>query len=652
MAAGPRAENPILKRAAHHYRTKATAYTDMPSAIRFRAFCASDRDNPSPFDPTQGVWDRIDAKWREEVPEITDCITDIQSDLRTLGGVLEHSTARPEGPPDDSLLAAEAKGDLSALRTVSTGLFFLSERMLQNLKHHPVSKAWMSPVEMSFSLQSKYVSRDQSPSSELDLRYSTPLLVRAIVQDDWMRFDPASRTIVHEAIADQLCALLPTDAQNDISEELPYEMPWGDSDVVVALEAIRHFSRAAASANPSKAIELTRRALDVYDKYLEEGTFSPADEEASRQNAGRLSRSHGLHALKHEALSLLSADGRGAQAPRGANLRQQYTFFREMGITLARLLRPDEAISAFERCLALDGLELVDRSSVLSHAVSASILRGNLSEAQDYLNASRETEKQEADPETCLTIATRNNARAAALALARGRRYEARERWEAIAETGMTPFVGDRAISYFDAQLATACSLRRNAQMADKLLAAMERASHVALDRQLEHERLRIDIRKASWARVMGFPAAAESVLDHVGLDLTRHTGAEILFREFQIESAETLMSLERPRYAFVAYAWPAFLSLRRRASAPYTRRCRRLCGRLLIKMDSIIEEPEPSTQNSKFWQEISKIESQNVYPFYSVDLLPAREDVESYFQELATPESRIFYRQILHESL
>lgn len=630
-AVGPRAENTILKRAEHHYRDKVSAFTELPSAVRFRAFCASDTANPSPFDPTQGVWSRVDSAWRDSVPEISDCLSDVQSDLR-------------------NYLYMSARDDISALRVVSTGLFFLTRSMLRNLKEHEFSRSVTKSVEITYHLQAKYVNYHPGDGKEASGNYSSPLLVRSIIQDDWMRFDPISRSVVHEAIGDILRDMIDAEDYDELHREIPYSYPWGDGDVVLALESIRHYARAASSSSGDRAIELTRKALDTYDEFLEQGTFSQDDVEASRQVAGVLSRSHGLHALKYEALCLLSPDGGGLNAPLGTNEREQYAFFRELGITYVRMLRPYDAISAFQKCLDAEWLTNFDRSYVLAHGVAAGILADDLQKSAEFLAEARRIEELEPDGQVRNKIRLRNDARSAMLALSRGKRVHSRKLWEEIAEGGLTPFQSDRSIGYFDAFLSSPLMLKSNPALSDNLWASIERASHVALDDGFEHERLRIDIRKASLARIMGFPNAAESILDHVGFDLAKHSGAEILFREFQIESAETLRALNRPRYAFVAYAWPAFQSLRRKSAGPYLRRVRSICAKLLRSMETVTDEPSPATQSNKFWLEISKTSDAGLYPLFSVDLLPSSEDVERYFLDLADAEKRAPYRIWIRE--
>lgn len=631
VAIGPRAENAILKRAAHHYRSKKAAFTEVPSAVRYRAFCASDTNNASPFDPTQGVWGRINNEWRQSVPEISDCLSDIQSDIRNFSSKL-------------------ASDDLLALRVVSTGLFFLTSDMLGRLKENSISRNLLQSASVTYHLQSKYVNFQPDDEEAESGRYTAPLLVRAIVQDDWMRFDQSSRCKIHEAIGDTLRDMMYADGLEDPQREIPYQYPWDDSGVALALEAIRHFSRAAKSSSRTNAVNIMRKALQTYDDFLEDGTFSASDTDASRQTAGILSRSHGLQALKYEALCLLSNDGAGIEPPLGARDKEQIAFFRELGITLSRMLRPQDSLVAFESCLRLDCLTNLDRSYVLAHSVSACILIGDLNRAASYLKKSREIEEIEVDSEVLQSIISRNDARAAMLSLALGRRQESRSRWERIADDGIIPFQGDRALSYFDSLLASPLALKKDRSLADSMWANIEHASHSALESFFDHERLRIDIRKASLARLLGFPKAAEAMLEHVGLDIAKHSGAEVLFREFQLESAETLHALQRPRYAFVAYAWPAFQSLRRRSVEPLLRRSKTLCMRLLSKMNTVSTEPFPSIGSSRFWAAINRTSDDNHYPLFSVDLLPASDDVERYFRELEDPEFRKSFYSPLRE--
>lgn len=630
---GPRAENSILKRVDHHYRDESSGFTQHPSAIRFRAFCASDTTNPSPFDPTQGVWDRTSQRIRAAIPEITECLSDIQSDIRSYA---DRGTTH----------------DLTALRVISTGLFFVSQRMLKQLLKKPHLASKMAGVSfLSQGLRSKYVNMMSNSRFEVKdgQRFTAPLLVRSLVQDDWMRFDPKTRSEVHEAIGDILLEMAINGDESFLAEELPYAAPWGDWRIVVALEAIRHFSRAANSTTSARAVAITRKALTAYNRFLEEDVFSSVKAKPNQVPPGKLSRAHGLHSLKYEALCLLSSDGRGHEAPRGTDALSQTAFFREIGITLIRMLRPKEASLALTRGASSEDVSNVDRCYMISHDITARIMLGDLSSASDQLERLRSLNGSEADPFLKELVKRRIEARQAMLSLMRGRRQEARSLWETVSEEGLAPFYGDRAIGYFDAFLSSPRMLRQNLHIVDELWAKIERASHTAHSFGFEHERLQIELRRASLMRVAGFSMASEAILDHVGLSLVKHSGAEVLFREFQIESAKTLQSLGRPKYALVAYAWPAYQSLRRKEAIPLRRKAKSTCLSILRSITLTNSEKFIEPEDSRFWQEIRKTNESNFYPLYSVDLLPSSEEVRFYFSRLGDGEILKEYRRILN---
>lgn len=621
-------ENAIRKRAKHHYLGKNVSFTELPSAVRYRAFCASDTGNSSPFDPTQGIWSRVKPEWRTQVSEISDCLSDIQSDLRSYANL-------------------NLASDLATLRAVSTGLFFLSDSMLKHLKENQFSKPVMHNIGISSNLMSKYIDTMLEPDSELK-KHSAPLLVRSIVQDDWMRFDQLSRSAVHLTVAEALNEMAMEHTDTDHQAEIPYAYPWGNSRVVLALETIRHYVRAAKGADSTVNLNIIRKALGVYNKFLETGVFSTSNEDIKSGAAGKLSRSYGLQSLKHEALCLLSEDGFGKKAPAGTSVIEQQIFFREIGITLTHMLRPQEAMEAFNKCLKLDTGNAYDLTYVLAHDVTAALLNGNIDRAKDSLNEARLLEKNIDHVPHRKKAQQRNDARYAMLQLVSGRRYFSRELWNEALQGGLTPYHSDRCLGLFDAELSSPVILRSQKSKADQLWALIERASHVAQDRAHEYERLRIDIRKATLARVLGYLSSAEAILDHIGFDLAKHSGAEILFREFQLESAQTLLSLHRPKYAFVAYAWPAFQSLNEGQTYPLARQSRNLCIKLLRGIELNAYEPEPNLKGSPFWAELTKGLNGNVYPLFSMGILPSIDEIELNFIGLKDDATRKEYLQIL----
>ena len=654
---GPRAENSVVKWIGHHYSSRVMPYSEFPASIRFRAFCASDVGNPSPFDPTQGVWRRTDEIMRKKIPEISDCFTDLRSDLRTY---------HPSSPYH-----------VLSLRLVSTSILFFSSAMLQRLINHDHAGKHLTDDAFSHDAEkralpfsneirlSKYLSTlDPVHVGELYVeRVVSPLLVRSLVQDDWMEGVHAeqpgtSRRDIHDALGDILRGMAASEStitsEPSLSHELLYSWPWGDGRVVCALESIRHYSRASESSAEMGATDVadavTRKALAVYDDFLEQGTFSRALGRLEDRPSGRISRERGLHSLKYEALCLLSSDGLGNLAPRGLDASSQVAFFREIGITLTRMLRPIEACRAFDTAMNISAIPPGAKSYLIAHAIRAYLMLGDIRHAKKLLSDAQTLEPLIIDEAEYHRAKQRHVAREAEIYLADRDALRSREAWGTIVESGLIPFFGDRAISYFDTMLSQERELLEDSTKVDELWSSIERSLRLAQEEGLENERLQIEVRRAKLARLLGHPRVAEAILDHVGLDLVKHSGAEVLFREFQIESAETLRSMKRPKYAFVAYAWPAFQSLRRRAARPLIERVVRLCQDLLCEILAGFDEALPDLSNNKFWNEIRRLDENNLYPFFSVDLLPSEPEITKFFVGFEDPKSVDVYRSLLRD--
>ena len=654
---GPRAENSVVKWIGHHYSSRVMPYSEFPASIRFRAFCASDVKNPSPFDPTQGVWRRTDETMRKKIPEISDCFTDLRSDLRTYHPNFPHHVL--------------------SLRLVSTSIFFFSSAMLQRLIGHDHAgmhlkdDAFSHDVEkraLPFSNEirlSKYLS-NLEPVRLSDLyveRVVSPLLVRSLVQDDWMEGvhseqPTTSRRDIHEALGDTLRGMAASESaaltEPSLSHELLYSWPWGDGRVVFALEAIRHYARAIESAVEMGATDvadaISRKALAVYDDFLEQGTFSKALGRLEDRPSGRISRERGLHSLKYEALCLLSSDGMGKSPPRSLDIESKVAFFREIGITLTRMLRPIEACHAFDVAMSISAISASAKSYLMAHAIRAYLMLGDIRHAKKLLDESKSLETLILDESDFQRAKQRNIAREAEIYLADRDIFRSRETWGTIVENRLVPFSGDRAISYFDTMLSQEQELVKDSSKVDELWSAIERSLRLAQEEGLENERLQIEVRRAKLARLLGHPRVAEAILDHVGLDLVKHSGAEVLFREFQIESAETLRSMCRPKYAFVAYAWPAFQSLRRRAARPLIGSVVRICQNLLSQISAGLHEHPPNLSENKFWNEIRRLDENSLYPFFSVDLLPSEAEIIRFFNGFEDSKSVDRHQELLHD--
>lgn len=628
-----RPDSSLLKRIEHHYLMRSDPFTNVPSAVRFRAFCASDIGSPSPFDPTQGVWHRVDEQLRDQIPEIAGCLGDVQSDVRAYF------------PENGAKI-------LSTLRLVSTGLFFFTEAMLARLKDNQHATKYVTEASLELEMPRRNYIRLKYGDLKSDGQghvATMPLLVRSLLQDDWARWAPESHVVVHQGIAEVLGAMAEADSPGALEKELPYAPPRGRERVALALECIRHYARAAHTAaayleQEDRATSLTRRALQAYDRWLEAGVFRPSGngDPLSEVGTSELSRTHGLHGLKFEVLCLLSEDGRGKRAPRGSSDTESASFFRELGIALTRMLRPTEALEAFRSALSTPSISVSERMYVNAHAVTAGLALGDLRLAETYLAAARADEADGTLTVGARDVARRrNDARAAVVALAGSNVEAAIAILDGLASGGLIPFWGDRAVAYLDAHMAGSTWK----QSASALWRIAEQAAHKARNDGFEHERLRVEVRRAAIVRRLDHPVVAEAILDQIGLDLGRHGGDELVFREFQLESAETLGALSRPRYAFAAYAWPAYAWLRQGQATPLVKKTRQLCHDLLEQMTACLDEALPDLKEHPYWRVSESVDLSLAHPFFSVDLLPNSEAVAALFVELSTDAAREQYR-------
>ena len=629
-------DSSVTKLLERHYAAKLDPFTEVPAAVRFRAFCASDIGAPSPFDPTQGIWPRVDEHLAELIPEIAGCLGDVHSDVRTY---------EPEGHANE----------LTTLRVVSTGLFFFTQAMLTRLQTNAISGSFLADVALDHSDTARnYIHLEPGDLASDGRGYvaSMPLLVRSLLQDDWMRWNPASHCDVHQALGETLYEMAEDEDQLALERELPYTPPRGHVRVALALECIRHTMRAARTAavhldDRPRAERLTRKALDAYDRFLEADVFQAIDKPtANSPRAATLSRAYGLHGLKFEVLCLLSEDGRGRRPPRGLSGPDAGVFFRELGITLTRMLRPAEALAAFRTALDIPDTSLEERAYVNAHAVAASLVMGDRQLARDFLHAARSTETSASlDDDKKIRMKLRNDAREASIDLADGHADIAVVMWNKLADSGLVPFWGDRIIGYLDANLAATEAI---GPAHAAVWRAAEQAANKARNDGLEHERLRVEIRRATICRRLGYPGVAEAILDQVGLDLGRHGGDELVFREFQLESAETLSTLGRAKYAFAAYAYPSFAWLRHGQATAWVERARASCLRLLDQIATSAGEVLPVLEEHPYWKLSESIDRSLAHPFFSVDLLPRTEAVKSTFIALASEETRSEYREKL----
>ena len=408
--------------------------------------------------------------------------------------------------------------------------------------------------------------------------------------------------------------------------------------------------RAAASQDQEGAERLTARSVEAYDNFLEPNIFFDQGEAARKGrrpiSKRTLSRGHGLYGLKYEALCLLSEDGGGHGCPRGFDEARSAIFFREIGIALTRMLRPAEALAAFRKAKDAASADNRAKAYLCAHEVTAHIMLGDMTRAAFALHEAKEFESDaRLDLKTREQIRGRNEARTAAIEFSEGNIHTAIGIWSGLADAGPAPLRSDRAVGYIDAVLASDAEWERDRATVWR---ATELASAQAYNEELEHERLRLAIRRAAIARRLGYPSVSEAMLDQVGIDLGRHGGGEVVFREFQFEGAAVLNELKRPRYAFSAYAWPAFTDLRHSDAAPWARRAREICADLLAAMEVEFEEPLPDFAAHPFWIATENFDLGPEHPFYSMDLLPRKSVVTQTFKGLWNLEVRNRYSRDL----
>jgi len=464
-------------------------------------------------------------------------------------------------------------------------------------------------------------------------------LARTLVQDDWISFDPDGRTKVHEAIAKILAKFCKRNDSQEMDRELPYVAPWGNRQIVFGLEAIRHYMRAARTAKDEEKKNLTRYAMNVYETYLEGGMFSDADRfdgDEKQPKIGDLSRSYGMDHLKYEALCLLSEDGLGKKPPMACKQKYHARFFREIGIALTHMLRPDEAIEFLEKAASIPGIKDTERAYILSHRIVANLELGKIREAVSDLKECKGIEgklPQKSDDRQ--TLEHRNKAREAAIELLReGTPTDLDD----ISSGGLVQHTGERAILYIDMHLPKFPKTGKPQDLARAWMILKQARNH-SLQHNFEHERVRLDIREAGFFRALKMPDIAVPVLERVGRELHEYGGSEIAFREFQLASAQVLSDLGKPQYAFAAYALPAFRSLNRRHADARREQARKLCQHLLDQMKD--DEELEILENNPFRQKIRELDNSPRHPSYSLDVLPTEADLDGVFSQCQTANGR-----------
>lgn len=306
------------KRARWHYELIGDDQHVWPINIRVRAFFASNRENFSFFDPTQG-FERLVGSIRRIPRSIAAYVADV---LVYLSRVDVTADQKPGKRKTDRLL----------LRYHSTAKYWLTDDALKILrKVEPglsTPSVGIAAVRNALHGDLKDVLREVEHAKNehhSEPRYSRALSIgiKAIIQDEWAELSPLSRSVAHRRIAKRLF-----DNQNEkplLGDEFPYEPHWGRSRIYFLAETIRHLVRTAEHIEPYQPTEndlqlredfpgLPTAELEGCNPYhVWSYCFGYLFQKEINGNHGgparrSLAKRHGCFELAVELLQLLSAD--------------------------------------------------------------------------------------------------------------------------------------------------------------------------------------------------------------------------------------------------------------------------------------------------------------------------------------------------------
>ncbi|MEM9249336.1 MAG: hypothetical protein AAGB05_11655 [Pseudomonadota bacterium] len=613
--------------------------TVTPASVRFRAICLSNAKNFSCHDATQG-FDRL-----------------IGSDL--LNGVPEVETIKEDiiGFMHSGALSAS---DRDALRLVSTGVYFFTEAMLDRLKDANVGGSQLGQIRLSDRLP--FVSY----MSERDNAFVLSLMVRAAVQDDWIHSGCATRSEWHAAVASQLhvmsaSAKPPALGHTDPLLEFPFSPPWDDARILFAAEAVRHYVRAAQS-QPGEAPNHFASAYGVYVDLGE--TFDPHRPRQNGQKSEKsLSRATGQYRLKLELMGLLSEDGDAEEPAARLNLEpiRAAVYHYEVGTTHALLLNLQPAQDAFAQGLSAVGDDPSPQSArarllLRSQQIMAYLEAGQIQNAFGVQRLLRDDFRRLEEGEIRAKERARRVARLAAISAAQGRRARSLRLFRSLYVPGDgAPLHGERALWLINVLIEPEIRQTPNGDIlmshpdAEDMTEAWvlcEQLQSLSRDEGYKFQNLAFETRRARIVRRFsgkrsaphasegGAPRVGEAILERVGLLLGRFGGSEKEFKEFQIESAATLISLDRPRYALAAYALPAWDQLKQTSAELLKKRLQTVMRRA---RDAIAASSEDRAvaEGEHDYRARYELMSNGLDPFNSLPLLPTAEEFDHYQEEI-----------------
>lgn len=601
-----------------------------PASVRFRAICLSNARNFSCHDATQGFNRMVGPGLLGKVPEVETINEDIVALLQS--GTL----TEPE---------------VDALRLISTGVYFFSKGMLERLWVARGDDKRLHAIKIHGSLD--FVSH----MSGRDDAFVMSQIVRAAIQDEWIQTDSHTRTQWHAAIAHDLAKAFHDDQSlrygpADPRDEFPVQPPWNDGRILFATEAVRHYVRAFQS-HPDGEPDHVHSAHKIY-RELGESFDTDRSDDPKPRSLKTLSRATGQYRLKIELLGLLSKNG-DAMNPEpalGLNPINVAYYHLEVGKTYAVLLNLQNSQKAFER-----GLEIVGEDQCLtcararlmlfSHQITSFLEAGAFKQAlavQLRMRGDIERLKNMGgDPNVLSRERARRIARLAAILTAKSRsaqsivtgktfRAWAIQLFRVLCDDEMVPRLqGERALGFLDALIEPAAAELARSSTIDimeqtEAWILCEQLQSTSLDVGNQFQNLAFETRRARIVRrsavSTGGPQVAEAILDRVGIALGRFGGSEKEFKEFQIESAATLISLGRPRYALAAYALPARDQLEGTSAEALKRRLQAVIDRASSELDRNSGDAAPFV-GAPNYRELYIKTTNGQDPFYSLPLLP-----------------------------
>lgn len=622
-----------LKRARWHYEGVRERPIP-PIHIRLRAIIGSNSNNLSTFDPTAGLIRMVGPV--DQIP------ADIRSFIEDIEGFLEATEGMPY-----------ADSATRVLRLIATSRYWLTHRALEDFYGvlEPKKKFDIDWVDARLADVSPAISKDDTPKG---IRYVAGVGLKAIVQDHWRARNPADRAFIHHLVAQRLHDGEKDDATFQ-SLEFPYEAHWGDSQLFVGGEIIRHLMRSVESwpvklpARPNP-IHPPQTQLDFPDAPEQNAADRYASEVleycyveifGNRLNrrihdpdARALSDRHGLYMLAAELMQLMS-DGNIIGTPHPAlPLHLRRSFIRECGFVLLNIGELKKAQSCFEQLLQegspanpLD--QLTDR---LDLALVMTV-RGLKVEAAGELAAAEMLVGRISGP------APLNGAAAERLKRLKGRLHGRRayiayfnEDYsrcrDLLRELGAPDAMNDPDLLHVyivslirlhgDADPRAAPSATDGNDVGDIKVAAAKGVPSLkdealivcyqALFRLssagLLHEAIGFRIALARYTRSIDMRmAVSEAILDQVHLDILKHGCSERTFLAFMLEAGRLLKDDERELRAYASYLRPC---LERSVARGYVRDASRAAELALGALDEIENRRKAG---SKAWQDFVELQ-------------------------------------------